>query len=454
MEPNASDLSHDSGATGAIELSERECEILRLVATGASNKQIAQQLAISPNTVKVHLRNIFGKIGVASRTEAALYAIREGLVQVATYVPVPADEPESAPPPATDTTAPPTLETKPRQAISRTWLALGLSVFVLMVAGGIIARQRYVTEAAAKTTATVTIPRWQTAATMPTALSGLAAVTYESRVYTIGGATTDGISGLAQSYDSLKNTWTQLAPKPIPVADVEGAIVGGLIYVPGGRTATGETAALEVYNPRTDSWQQRAPLPKAISAYAMVAFEGQLMVFGGWDGQHYLDTVYSYNPASDKWSEGASMPQARAYAGAAVAGGAIYIIGGENETGALATNQQYAPENNVSGQNPWSERAPLPIRQGGMGVTSIADIVYAIGGEGRPGLLGAWEYFPQSDMWQALDAPSVAPTVRLAITPIETHMFVAGGLQANAPTSQFLVYQAIYSMIFPIIGGP
>src|SRR3954452_2193258 len=70
-------MSNDSA-----QISKRERDILRLVATGATNQQIAYQLNISINTVKVHLRNIFGKIGVTSRTEATVFAVRNGLVQL------------------------------------------------------------------------------------------------------------------------------------------------------------------------------------------------------------------------------------------------------------------------------------------------------------------------------------------------------------------------------------
>ncbi len=61
-------------------LTERETEVLRLLAQGQSNKEIARTLVIGEKTVKTHVSNILAKLGVPSRTQAALYAVRIGLV--------------------------------------------------------------------------------------------------------------------------------------------------------------------------------------------------------------------------------------------------------------------------------------------------------------------------------------------------------------------------------------
>jgi two-component system NarL family response regulator len=64
----------------APRLSDRELEVLRLVARGMSNKDIAAELVIAENTVKNHVRNILEKLQLRSRMEAAMYAVREKLV--------------------------------------------------------------------------------------------------------------------------------------------------------------------------------------------------------------------------------------------------------------------------------------------------------------------------------------------------------------------------------------
>ena len=62
------------------QLTAREIDVVRLIAGGLTNREIADRLGISPRTIDAHLRSIYGKIGVSSRSAATLYACDHGLV--------------------------------------------------------------------------------------------------------------------------------------------------------------------------------------------------------------------------------------------------------------------------------------------------------------------------------------------------------------------------------------
>jgi len=72
----------DTGAAATIlaELSDRELEVLRLIANGKDNAEIARELFISPKTVKNHISNILMKLQIDNRIQAAVYAVRSGIV--------------------------------------------------------------------------------------------------------------------------------------------------------------------------------------------------------------------------------------------------------------------------------------------------------------------------------------------------------------------------------------
>ena len=76
----ASTTSPSIAETIRSELSDREIEVLKLIANGKDNAQIAGELHISPKTVKNHISNILMKLQIENRIQAAVYAVRSGIV--------------------------------------------------------------------------------------------------------------------------------------------------------------------------------------------------------------------------------------------------------------------------------------------------------------------------------------------------------------------------------------
>ena len=449
--------------TETVTLSEREQQILILVATGASNKEIAQQLAISANTVKVHLRNIFAKIGVMSRTEAAMYAVTNGLV--------PAGQGEERLPatdgfaPAGNGTGTSTADIEPvmgsqttgtkaaSQKQSYVTFALLLVLVVLVTAGvsRLLSRQQGVSPASASATLSAE-NRWRALSPLPTARFGMAVASYENNIYAIAGSSARGVSDVVEAFDTSKETWMPRKKKPTAAGDVQAVVIGGKIYVPGGRLADGSvTNVMEIYEPRSDEWQSGAAMPVAVSAYALATIEGKLYLFGGWDGKHYVSSVFAYNPATNKWNALTPMPTARGFAAAAVAGDKIYLIGGRDESGALSANEMFIPER-AGSADAWVKVTAMPAGRYAMGAATIAGVIHVLGGESAGAeALTYLEYFPSTDSWRAYPNSLARPIAYPGLISQEAYLYMIGGEEDDAPSAQTWMYQAIYSVAVPLI---
>ena len=434
------------------ELSEREQEILRLIATGVSNKEIAQQLFISTNTVKVHLRNIFGKIGVNSRTEAAMYAVNTGLVNRSSLAAEIGSQGQSI---ADETILSQAtgLETK-RKISPLVWIVASALLVVVVVAGGwIYFSQQQVNSQAPELSVLTGVPLWETLSPLPSERYGLAIVAYGDLIYIVGGKSRQGVVGEMDVYEPNADSWKAGLSKPTPVQDVSAVVVGGKIYVPGGITASGTvTNVLEIYDPQINQWTFGMPIPAAISAYGIAAFDGRIYLFGGWDGSSYRSEVYEYEPGAGNWQQLVSMPTRRAYLGAAVAGRKIFLVGGKNEKGILNVNEEFLPDLINDPKGPWQTGAPLPYALSGMGITGLADVVYVMGGDGGSGReFPALVYFAQTSEWQSLQFKDVELGSNLGLTNLGPFLYVMGGQIDGEPTDSNLKYQALYTLSLPII---
>jgi DNA-binding CsgD family transcriptional regulator/N-acetylneuraminic acid mutarotase len=435
---------------GIEELSERELEILRLVATGASNKEIASRLFISTNTVKVHLRNIFTKIGAVSRTEAAMFAVNNRLVPGIGKI----DDVTSSASGESQTNNPSPYtgieqNISPQKRIHPVWWGF-LTIFILL--GAVVISRMIQNGAFSKPTPETFTDelRWQEAGEMQVPRYSFAVTNLGNAIYAIGGSTVDGVTGVVEKYDPSVNIWAQAASKTTPVSDISAGVLRGVIYIPGGRLDSGKvTDVLEIYDPIHDAWKIGKSMPVALCAYALATFEGKLYLFGGWDGDRYVNRSFEYDPVSDQWSELAAMPSARGYAGAATAGGKIYVIGGKNENGALAMSEVYSPNIGEENEISWSQASPLPEPRYGMGVTSMVDIIYVVGGKGES--LDPLQYIPSLDSWTEFDPPINYPLAYPGLVPYEAFLFLIGGENKQGATAFNQAYQALFTITIPII---
>jgi DNA-binding CsgD family transcriptional regulator len=371
-------------------LSETELEILRLVATGATNREIARERSISEATVKKHITNINTKLGTANRTEAMRRALELGLVTVGTPGPAPQRDTEAARRLATE------LE-RARRRSRRLALWIAAAVIIVIAAAFSLAYD-YMgphatpTPTAAPRPSSTQSPPWLVGVDLPRPLTGAACASFpdEDAVFVASGREATGVTTTTMRYRSGEFRWDNLADKPTAVEDARAVALQGRFLVPGGCQAGGQaTRTVEVYDPDADRWTEAAELPEPVCAYALVVVEGNAYLFGGRssaDPESASDSVYRYRPDDDLWTLEARMPLPRSDLAAVADGNRIRLLGGRDRGGQLQSSHWiYRPFGSVDQRWDLDTAPPLPEARAGLGAlgTPIGSVMVVGGGWDR-----------------------------------------------------------------------
>jgi len=416
-------------------LSERELEIVSLVAQGLTNREIAVRVYLSPNTIKVHLRNIFSKTGVASRTELTMLAVKEGWVAVAPLSQPAASESSSEVEAAALELAPaisaPVTPPWPRAR----WIGLTLGLILLALVLWLPQRPSASAEGISSAAALVDLPAgesgvaafagetgWREVAPLPVRRARLGLAAFDKRLYAVGGLTAEGVSSRLDIYDIETDRWSEGASLPLQLANVGAVAAAGRIVVPGGCDAQGiPVVTVHAYAPVEDVWETFADLPEPLCGYALTALDDQIYLFGGWDGQRNRAIALRYDPVENAWEALPAPREARAFGAAATFGREIFYVGGYDGT-ERATCEVFLPD-----EEAWRNCPALLQPRGGLSLASVGGYVYAIGG-GWGGYLGFSERLaPQQKAWGVVETPLVGEWRNLGLVAWETALFATGG---------------------------
>lgn len=455
-------------------LSDRELDVLRRLAAGDSNKAIADELSISPYTVKTHLRNIFIKLDVSTRTEAMTVALQQGMVSVA-----PTDEMMAASEQIAElgssTAERSSLNAQrssanangqqPAEAapgpvgVSHRWRNLSLALLALVaLVAAVLAYAQWRGETVVApppelfTEVELGDTRWLSSRPLPQPRAGRASAAVGLDVYLIGGETADGITGDTRVFDTRDRTWRRAASKPTEVTAATAADLFGEIYVPGGLLANGQpTAVVEAYSPSQDAWRRVASLPRPMAGALAIADGGFLYVFGGRDEEGLLATAWVYDPGADSWRPIAPLPVPLADAAGGALTGRLYVVGGTGPSGPQDTCAIYNPA-----ADSW-ETCPSMIQpRSGAGATVLLNKLYVIGGAAAhdPTVENALPvhgeiYDPNSRAWTVLNPPpGVASWSEPGVAHVETRIYALGGRLGQTLSDATLIYAPLVYQTF------
>jgi DNA-binding CsgD family transcriptional regulator len=396
------------------ELSERELQILLLVAQGLSNRQIAGQLDISDNTVKVHVRNIFAKINVASRTEASMYAVRHGLIVV---------ENQSATP--TPTVAPPiepvvaVVSLPPTQR--RRWVAAVLGVVVVLGVGGVVwwTTQPPVAPVIRQQSSAPT--RWARLPAVPNPQPDQQFAVYAGQLYVFVG----NRSAQWLQFNGATRTWQVLTDLPFVVP------TGARLWADGaGLWVVGADDGDGVWRWDGQQWQRQPMLPADVTVAGVVRVDGALLVLGQTNTAATMLTTWTLAPQDQSWQPGIDFAPALANPQLVVLEGVVYLFGDGVHVWRLDVMTQR-----------WVADRDLPFTWSSGAVTTVLGSILVIDAT-TPAL---WAYVPGQGVVSKQIVPTQIALGRQVVT------WQAQLIMPNREGTIINVYQAVYQTFVPVM---
>ena len=460
-------------------LSEREMEVARLLVTGATNGEIARELVISPHTVKVHLRNVFDKLHVSSRTEASMLVVKRGWVVMEGVEVTSPDAPNVE----EETPAVPQPEPLDNvEATPRPW-QLGIVVFALAMAlvglllPAWIATPMSTLGLLSDSGQTVlgkpvlnNLPyRWEVQAPLSQPRSRLAAVEVANQIYVIGGEGEDGVPlDLVEIFDLDTKRWREGAPLPSPRANLAMAISGDDLIVAGGsrlENAGGTPGTSDAradmamalyddmtrYNRTDDSWTDGGKLPMPLAGTALTAYGDSLYLMGGWNGRQMQDTLWRLpltqfeEATADDWQVVTHLPRAVAWFGAVMVDDLIYVVGGYDGREELA---EFATFNVTSGE--WQRLANLTMPRGGVTLVYDGITVLALGGGWTNTIQSHERYDAMTNQWTLIPSPISGEWRHFGAAANAGSVYILGGW-SGAYLDMHVQFQSTFRALLPVI---